>query len=46
MCALLFLLHFEVTMLKMAGDVFVSALSRLNVYGAIMSRLLIDNTEF
>ena len=44
MRALLFLLQ---PTLKMAGDghVIVSALWRLNVYGAIMARLLFDPTE-
>ena len=37
---LIFLLHAAVTTLKMAGDAIVSALWRLNVYGAIMHSLL------
>jgi len=37
---LLFLLHVAVTMLKMAGDVIVSALWRLKISGAIMVRWL------
>jgi len=47
MCALLFLLHDAVTTLKIAGDVFGSTfwLWHLNVYGAIMTRLLFDPTE-
>jgi len=39
MRALLILLHSAVTTLKVAGDAIVSALWRLNVYGAIMPRL-------
>jgi len=36
MCALLFLLHAAVTTQKMASDATVSALWRLNVYGAML----------
>jgi len=43
MRALLFLLH--VLTQKMAGDVVVSALWRLIIYGANMARLLFDATE-
>jgi len=46
MGALLFLLHAAVTTLKMAGGAIVSALRRLNVYGAIVARLLFDAVEF
>jgi len=42
--ALLFLLHATVTTMKMAGAIFY-ALLHLNVYGAIMARLLFDATE-
>ena len=42
---MLSLLHVAVTMQKMAGDANVSALWRLNVYGAIVARLLLDATE-
>jgi len=45
MRALLFLLHAVVTTVKTAGDAIVSALWRLNVYGAIMARLLFDAAE-
>ena len=43
--ALLFLLHTTVTTMKMAGDAIFYALLHLNVYGAIMARLLFDATE-
>jgi len=45
MCALVFLLHAGVTMLKMAGDATISAMRRLNVYGAVMARLLFGATQ-
>ena len=45
MRALLFLLHAAVTKLKMAGDVILSSLWRLNVCGTITTRLLLDATE-
>jgi len=45
MHALQFLFHAVVTTLKMAGDAIVSALWRLNVYGAVVSRVLLDGTE-
>jgi len=43
MRALLFLLHTAVATLNIAGDAVVSVLWCLNVYGAIMARLLCDS---
>ena len=45
MSALPFLLHAAVDRLKMSGNAIVSALWRLNVYGAVMASLLFDGTE-
>jgi len=45
MRALLFLLLAAIKALKIAGDAIISALWRLNIYGAVMARLLFDATE-
>jgi len=44
MRALQFLLHVAVTTMKMASDAIVRMLWFLNVYDAIMARLLFDAT--